>query len=457
MPANIVTDVHSQLNSVFHRDIHQITNKTELEELLNQARRDKKIVSLAGRKHSMGGQQFVHDGILVDLSTFNKIIEMDHLHGLVKVEPGCMWGDIVQYLYENSDWSIVQKPTGADDISIGGSLSSNIHGRGLTLRPFIQDIESFEIIVQGEILQASRTKNAELFSLAVGGYGLFGALVSVTLRLMPRCLMQRNVEVSDIDQLIPAFEKRMAQGNLYGDFQFSIDAKNDDFLKRGILSTYMPVLPDVNRQESQNKLSASDWHTLLEFAHTSKTKAFEMYEKHYLKTNGQTYWSDLMQLSTYEMGYHNSLDHKLHSKGSEIITELYVPKEKLVQFMQNAAVCLRKRDADLIYGTIRLIEKDTESALPWAKAASACIIFNLHTSHGLDDLQDTAETFRELIDTAQDLEGSYYLTYHRFARKDQIMKSYSSFDRFLAAKEKYDPDLLFQTQWYRHCMKLFQE
>jgi hypothetical protein len=33
----------------------------------------------------------------------------------------------------------------------------------------------------------------------------------------------------------------------------------------------------------------------------------------------------------------------------------------------------RKNKVDLIYGTVRLIERDNESFLPWAKQASVCV------------------------------------------------------------------------------------
>ena len=39
--------------------------------------------------------------------------------------------------------SIIQKQTGADEMTLGGALSSNIHGRVLGRRPIVADIEEF--------------------------------------------------------------------------------------------------------------------------------------------------------------------------------------------------------------------------------------------------------------------------------------------------------------------------
>jgi hypothetical protein len=45
--------------------------------------------------------------------------------------------------------------------------------------------------------------------------------------------------------------------------------------------------------------------------------------------------------------------------------------------------------------------------------------------------------------------GSYYLTYHRWARKDQVGRCYPQLREFLNAKLRYDPEERFQSEWYR--------
>ncbi len=69
----------------------------------------------------------------------------------------------------------------------------------------------------------------------------------------------------------------------------------------------------------------------------------------------------------------------------------------------------------MIYGTIRLIERDDESFLAWAREPWACIIFNLHVEHTAGGDRKAAGDFRRLIDRAIERGGSYYLTYHRWA------------------------------------------
>ena len=52
--------------------------------------------------------------------------------------------------------------------------------------------------------------------------------------------------------------------------------------------------------------------------------------------------------------------------------------------------------------------------------------------------------------------GSYFLTYHRHAKGEQVEACYPQFRRFLEQKSAYDPDGRFQSDWYRHYRNVFQ-
>ena len=84
-------------------------------------------------------------------------------------------------------------------------------------------------------------ENTELFSLAIGGYGLFGVIYSVTLRLMPAHRVRRVVEITSIERLESLFRQRIADGFTYGDFQYRTDEASPGFLRDGVMSCYIPV------------------------------------------------------------------------------------------------------------------------------------------------------------------------------------------------------------------------
>jgi FAD/FMN-containing dehydrogenase len=182
-----------------------------------------------------------------------------------------------------------------------------------------------------------------------------------------------------------------------------------------------------------------------------------VYSSQYLKTSGQVYWADWQLSAAYVDNYHADLDKALRAKvkATEMITEIYVKRDRLPAFMDDARVAMRNGRANLIYGTIRLIERDDETFLAWARERYACVIFNLHVDHTPAAVEQAASTFRHLIDIGIQHGGSYYLTYHRWARKDQVEACYPQMRAFLQIKREHDPDEVFQSTWYRHYRTMF--
>jgi FAD/FMN-containing dehydrogenase len=291
----------------------------------------------------------------------------------------------------------------------------------------------------------------------IGGYGLFGVVTSIRLRLRPRVKVRRVVKIAELHDIPDAFSERIRDGYLYGDYQFATDSNRDSFLRRGVFSCYQPVDDGTPLSENPTRFHPEDWARLTRYSHTNKRLAFDVYTKRYLATSGQVYYHDWQLSAAYQPGYHADLDRvmKAKVKATEMITEIYVPRSALVGFMEQARVGLREYKANVIYGTIRLIEKDDESFLRWARESWACVIFNLHVTHDPAGIDAAARAFRALIDLGIEHGGSYYLTYHRWATKRQVEACYPHFREFLALKREYDPGEVFQSDWYVHHKNMF--
>ena len=464
MNANLqVNDIHSQLNATRVGNIIAPDSLAALRQAVLAVAQADGHLSIAGGRHAMGGQQFLTGETLLDTRRLNRILSLDPQRGLLRVEAGITWAELIPALITlqqdaHADapnrWSIIQKQTGADNLSIGGALASNGHGRGLTYRPIVQDVESFDLIdAQGELRHCSRSENPDLFRLAIGGYGLFGVIYAATLRLMPAHRLRRVVEITDIDSLPARFRQRIADGYTYGDFQYMTDESSPGFLREGVMSCYIP-LPDgdtAHVEPPRYLLSERNWRDLLHLSHADKPRAYREYAAFYAASDGQIYDSDTFQLSLYIDGYHSELDRRLYggATGSETITELYVPLDALPGFMDAAARELRARRANVIYGTIRLIERDHETYLNWARRPYACIVFNLHIDHAPDAIARAAAALRCLIDLAADRSGSYFLTYNRYATPAQLTRCYPQFPAFLSLKRRHDPANLFTSDWHK--------
>jgi hypothetical protein len=140
-----------------------------------------------------------------------------------------------------------------------------------------------------------------------------------------------------------------------------------------------------------------------------------------------------------------------------MISELYVPRSELAAFFGDMREDFRRHNVEVIYGTIRLIEQDDETFLAWAKQSWACTVLNLHVSHSPEGIDRAAAAFRRLIDMARTRGGSYFLTYHKWARREQVEACYPQFPQFLKLKRRYDDAEQFQSDWYRHYRTMFAD
>src|SRR2546426_7428665 len=67
----------------------------------------------------MGGQQFGSETTLVDMGSMNRVLGFDAARGLIDVEAGIQWPELMRHLVDAQQgaaqqWGIRQKQTGAD-------------------------------------------------------------------------------------------------------------------------------------------------------------------------------------------------------------------------------------------------------------------------------------------------------------------------------------------------------
>jgi len=458
-----VNDVQTELNLTRVDRLIKVFSEDDVIAAIHQARKNGQSISIAGGRHAAGGQQFGTGTILFDMTGMHRPLSLDSNNGKLEVEGGIEWPELVQYTLDvqkesKQQWAVAQKQGGGDRFAIGGALGANAHGHTLNRKPIVGDVDSFVLVdAEGHRKRCSRSENPELFRLAIGGYGLFGVVTAVTLQLVPRQKVKRFVEWSTAEDVIAVLEKRTKEGHLFGDFQYSIDDQSEDYMRKGILTTYRPVSLDTPVHAEHPDFSGKEYTALLALAHEDKKVAFAKYAESSLAMSGQVYWSDLNQMSPYPLHYHRIVDQTTNAPhpGVDMITEVYVPRSVLAEFLADVRSDFLKGKIDVVYGTVRMIEKDDETFLAWARERFACVIFTLHAERTPTGLARLAETCRSVIDKAATRGGSYYLTYHRYATREQIERCYPQFAEFLRLKKKYDRNEIFQSEWYRHAKELF--
>src|SRR5918995_5147528 len=177
LPPTVCNDIHSQLNATTVRGCLAPATAEEAASFVRQVRARGEFMSVCGSRHAMGGQQFATAGWLLDMRSMNSVIDFDRERGVIHAQAGITWPDLVRhYVVAQRDggyaWGIRQKQTGADRLTIGGAVSANIHGRGLTCAPFVADIAALEVILaDGSVVQCDRRGDFDLFFHVFWGRG----------------------------------------------------------------------------------------------------------------------------------------------------------------------------------------------------------------------------------------------------------------------------------------------
>jgi FAD/FMN-containing dehydrogenase len=140
-------------------------------------------VVLRGSGRSYGDASVNPEHIVLDLTRFNRILAWNPATGILTAEAGATLGQLWRYCIGDGWWPPVV--SGTMFPTLGGALGANIHGKNnFKAGPLGDHVDSFELLTAaGDILLCSRESNGEIFRAAIGGFGLLGCILTVTLRM----------------------------------------------------------------------------------------------------------------------------------------------------------------------------------------------------------------------------------------------------------------------------------
>jgi hypothetical protein len=125
--------------------------------------------------------------------------------------------------------------------TVGGTMSANAHGRDIDVMQMVQVVDRFHLLkADGEVVEVSRMENPELFSLVIGGYGMYGVILDVTLEVTKDELYEQRAASVDYKDF-PAYFKDSVQSDTGVVFMLvrpSIDPSPEKFLREMVVVTW---------------------------------------------------------------------------------------------------------------------------------------------------------------------------------------------------------------------------
>ena len=431
--------------------VERVRDLEQLRGLLKEAKERKLKVAIAGSRHSQGGHTWTDGGLVLDMKGFDRMLSLDEKSRTLTAQAGATWDDVQRYV--NPHGLAVKVMQSSYVFTLGGTLSANAHGRDIATTSVVETVESFHLLLaDGSLLTVSRSENPELFSLVIGGYGMFGVIVDVTLHLADDELLERRAAVMDYKEFPAHFEKQVK-----GDPEVvlmlarpSIDPH--DFLKEMVVTTWSRTPraepADIHALgEEEGVLEAKLAFNLSRSYDWAKSLRWRL-QKRVESTPGRTKLitrNNAMRPPETPLAF---LDYYSRTR-TDIIQEYYVPTRNFVPFMDEFRRMLQEGRMDVISSTVRYVKANDETALAYAPNEDCFAIIQMSNVGLSKEEQANAERVtQEIVDAAIRHDGRHYLTYQLYPTPAQLRRAYPKADFVFERKRHYDPDERFSSKFY---------
>jgi FAD/FMN-containing dehydrogenase len=444
-----INDV-SCLNPTRVRDVIAVKTVDDITGGVARARQEGLKISIAGARHSQGGHAFATGAIVLDMRGFNRM-SLDENARVLKVQSGATWHDIQKYLHPRFAVKAMQS---TDLFTVGGSISVNAHGMDHQAGSVGGTIRSMRVMtVDGEIHQVSRTENADLFRLVVGGYGLFGIIIDADLDVTENAVYRSGREILDYKEFPAFFARRIQPDTSYRLLYAHLSTAPQSFLKETIVYTYQQVPADASKIPPLDDVGSVRLRRFV--FNFSKMGSLPMRlkwwaEKHIEpRIESCPAGHDHGCLVSRNHPMHDSVPYLMNSLAGEtdILQEYFIPRDRLVPFVDGLRRIATANRANLLNASVRVVHRE-DNLLNYAPGDMFAIVLYLNQKTTQQGSERMAMLTRELIDLTIESKGRFFLPYQLHYTAAQLRRSYPEIEQFFRAKDQYDPGHLLTNTFY---------
>jgi len=407
---------------------------------LKDAAAAKRPVAVSAARHSMGGQSLPRNGQAITLDL--NICEPDRAKKTFRVHSGTRWYQVIEHLAKIGFSPAVMQSN--SDFGVASTFSVNAHGWPVPYGPFGSTVRALRLMLaDGSIVTCSRDQNAELFGLAMGGYGLVGIILDLEVEMVENLWLRPTYEAMPAESFAAKFHAaardpaiKMAYGRL--------NVARETFFREAALVTYRlePApssgLPPVSRGEGfmtdvarEIYRGQTGWETMKRVRWFTETVVAPAL------SSGPATRSNLMNWPV------ASLESRDRTR-TDILHEYFVAPDRFNEFMAGCRRIIPKAESEFLNVTLRYVAKDETSVLAYAKTDRIAAVMSFSQAITPEGEVDMLTTTEALIEMVGSMGGSFYLPYRLHARNDQVASIYPRAGHFVERKKHYDPSLVFR-------------
>ena len=415
----------------------------QLAGLVQRAAREGRHISISGAQHSMGGHTLYPGGIALDMHPFNRL-SLDEGKHLLTAGAGARWLEIIPFL-DQRGYAVSVMQTN-NDFSVGGSISVNCHGWQNDMPPICSTVESFRLLMaSGEVVRCSRTENRELFSLALGGYGLFGVMLEVELRVVPNDYYEAEARAVAPQDYVKVYHELTRGHRDVGMAYGRISVAPSSFFLEASVTLLRRKATD---QPTKNTLTDEKPSLLKRLVYRGQVGSdFGKNLRWWLeKQVGETAGKVLSRNQV--MNEPSNLYATRDPGATDILHEYFIPAGRFAEFIEKSRPVFLSYRPELLNVTVRNVEPDEDTFLRYAPEEMFGLVLLFHQRRDAAAEATMKVMTRDLIEVALACGGRYYLPYRPHATPEQFLRAYPRAREFFALKQRYDPAGIFENEFY---------
>jgi len=478
--------------------------------ILRAARDANKCVGIRGTKHSMGGHSIAsRSGWEIDSKLLRHIqYDGNNEPDVVRCGPGCQWSDIIKVL--NAHGKSPRTMQSYCSFSVGGTLAVNAHGvtTDYCFAESVVEMRVARVSTGGkvEVVECKppscrdglsnaspddekKLMSGELFSLVLGGYGLFGVITEVVLKVESNVhleldSMQLNVNSRGSDGNSSEFlriydncryamkhnDKEDSLGTSIGKVNIKLARLNTLTIDRASLYVFRTSGPSqTNPAEHVSDLPASPRELSAASRLLYKWALPLLKEKRYAQEENSgkaiDWGSQGNSLTRNQLLYESAVplsklyEPLLKKDDTFILQEFFCPHDKMMDWLEAVTPIYKDiekqqhthgQDLMLLNTTIRYVEQDDITFLSYSRVPGGVFAFVLYYRIKRDAMVEKrlGDFHNRFAKTTISLGGTFYLPYRSCYSAELLKAAYPMIQDFALKKEQFDPDCLFSNLWF---------
>ncbi len=400
-------------------------------------------ISIGAARHSQGAHSLARNGYACEFVSEGEVEIGEETY---RVPAGMRWRDLLPILHQRNLSPKVMQSN--HNFGIGATFSVNAHGWPVPFGPMGSTVKSVEVLLaDGELIEASLTKNAEIFKHLQGGYGLGGLILNLEIEHTPNQNLKPHYQALPAQNLAPEFLSTVRNPTVemaYG----RLNVDRERFFEHGFIVSYKNSETNTEIEPLERGSHVSSFAR--EIFHRQVENDWVKRQRWLLETRISPSFLD-KEINRNELLHTDVADYLGTGKGrTDIIHEYFIPPENFAEFLEICKKFIPTSQQELLNVTLRFVEKDRNAKLRYAQGDVIAAVMFFSQKMDNENEKDMRNMTQNLISGVLELRGNYYLPYRPHATSEQFLRAYPNAPEFASFKRELDPDNKFNTEFWKH-------